>query len=65
MSQVIARIKKDIPLEFATQDTSQGQLYLTKHWTGQQAKALGKAEATMPEIMKASGAKKPIITMKD
>lgn len=65
MSQVIARIKNNVPLEFATQDTSSGQLFLTKHWTGQQAKALRKAEATMPEIMKASGAKKPIITMKD
>lgn len=65
MSGIIRYIKKGGTLKFSAQDTANGQLFLTKHWTAEQAKALKKAEAAMAETIKASGPKKPVITMKD
>lgn len=65
MSQVISRIKNNVPLVFAAQDTARGQLFLTKHWTSKQAKELKKAEAAIQKLMDTSGVQLPIITMND
>ena len=63
MSAVITLLKSGRQLQFSLQDADQGNLYLTKHWTGEQAKELKKAESSMKTLVHTPCHKKPIITL--
>jgi len=63
--KVLHKLSQGQQLDFHHQDKNIGQLYLTKHWTGEQQKALKKAEQTMNQVMKNSSTDLyPIIEMK-
>lgn len=63
MSSVISLLKTGRQLQYSRQDASQGSLYLTRHWTNKQVKALEKAEASMKTLVYAPCTRKPIITL--
>lgn len=51
MSMAIDHIKKGVPLHFHTQDSSQGELYLTKHWQARQKKLLPQQESKIAAML--------------